>query len=68
MPEAHSYAETAMKREELARTLAQRTGLTKLEARDEVDQLVHKILNQLRQGRQVKLPGVGKLAPAKRPR
>jgi nucleoid DNA-binding protein len=50
-----------MKREELAKTLARQTGLSKSAARNEVDELVNDILHKLRQGKQVKLPGVGKL-------
>ncbi len=56
-----SYAEGGMKRDELAQTLAREQGLSKSEARDEVDELVHKILGKLRQGKPVKLPGLGKL-------
>jgi nucleoid DNA-binding protein len=56
-----------MKREELAKTLAQRTGLSKSAALNEVDELVHNILVKLRQGRPVKLPGLGKLL-VKKPR
>ncbi|HVO98133.1 MAG TPA: HU family DNA-binding protein [Bryobacteraceae bacterium] len=54
-----------MKREKLARTLARETGLSKSAARQEVDELVHKILDRLRQGRQVKIPGLGKLGAPK---
>jgi nucleoid DNA-binding protein len=50
-----------MKREELAKTLARQTGLSKSAARSEVDEMVQNILHKLRQGKQVKLPGVGKL-------
>lgn len=50
-----------MTREDLARTLARQTSLSSADARDQVDELVHKILKALRQGRPVKLPGVGKL-------
>jgi nucleoid DNA-binding protein len=50
-----------MKREELAKTLARETGLSKTAARYEVDQLVHNILGKLRRGHEVKLPGVGRL-------
>jgi nucleoid DNA-binding protein len=57
-----------MKREELAKTLARETGLSKSEARNEVDELVHNILHKLRRGEQVKVPGVGKLVGNKRPR
>jgi nucleoid DNA-binding protein len=54
-----------MKRNELAKKLARETGLSKLAARNEVDKLVHDMLNRLRQGEKVKLPGVGKLAITK---
>jgi nucleoid DNA-binding protein len=50
-----------MKREELARTLARQTNLSRAAARDEVDELVHRILKTLRKGETVELPGVGKL-------
>jgi len=50
-----------MKREELAKTLARETGLSKSAARNEVDELVHDILLRLRRGQPVKLPGLGKL-------
>ena len=50
-----------MKREELAKTLARQTGLTKSAARNEVDELVHDILLKLRHGQPVRFPGVGKL-------
>jgi nucleoid DNA-binding protein len=50
-----------MKREELARKLAQQAHLPAAQARDEVDALVHKILKSLREGRPVKFPGIGKL-------
>jgi nucleoid DNA-binding protein len=50
-----------MKREQLAKTLARQTGLSTLAAQNEVDELVHNILRKLRQGRAVKVPGVGKL-------
>jgi nucleoid DNA-binding protein len=57
-----------MKREEIAKTLARQTGLSKQAARNEVDELVQNILNKLRHGRQVKLPGVGKLLGSKKSR
>ena len=55
------YIKSHMKREELARTLARQHRLTRAEARDQVDQLVHRILTSLRQGKPVELPGVGRL-------
>jgi nucleoid DNA-binding protein len=56
-----------MKREDIAKKLAQNTGLSDSAARNEVDELVHNILNKLRKGQQVKVPGVGKLLGSKRP-
>jgi nucleoid DNA-binding protein len=50
-----------MKREELARTLARQTKLSRAAARDQVDELVRRILKTLRQGQPVELPGVGRL-------
>jgi nucleoid DNA-binding protein len=50
-----------MKREEIAKKLARKTGLSDSAARNEVDDLVHNILHKLRKGQEVKLPGVGKL-------
>jgi nucleoid DNA-binding protein len=50
-----------VKREELARTLSRQTRLSRAAARDQVDELVHRILKTLRKGQAVELPGVGKL-------
>jgi nucleoid DNA-binding protein len=47
----------------LARTVAREARVSKAAARDQVDEVVHKILQALKQGRPVKLPGVGKLIP-----
>ncbi len=55
-----------MKRDELAKKLALETGLSDIEARNEVDELVHNILKKLRQGHPVKVPGVGKLLGLKK--
>jgi nucleoid DNA-binding protein len=52
---------SAMKRKELASALARQHRLTSAAARDQVDELVHKILKSLRQGEPVVLPGVGRL-------
>jgi nucleoid DNA-binding protein len=57
-----------MKREEIAKKLAQETGLSDSKARNEVDELVHDILQKLRKGQKVKLPGVGKLMGVKKVR
>jgi nucleoid DNA-binding protein len=50
-----------MKREELARTLARETHQSSAAARDQIDELTHRILKALRAGRPVDLPGIGKL-------
>jgi nucleoid DNA-binding protein len=57
-----------MKREEIAKKLARQAGLSNSAARNEVDELVRTILQKLRKGQQVKLPGVGKLLGNKKPR
>jgi nucleoid DNA-binding protein len=50
-----------MKREELARKLADHNHVSKAQARDQVDEMVRKILRALREGQPVELPGVGRL-------
>ena len=50
-----------MKREELARKLARQSRVSSARARDEVDEMVRKILKALREGQPVELPGVGRL-------
>jgi nucleoid DNA-binding protein len=50
-----------MKREDLAGQLAQQNRVSRAQARDEVDEMVRKILKALREGRPVELPGVGRL-------
>ena len=50
-----------MKREELARKLAQQRKVSSAQARDQVDEMVRKILKALREGQPVELPGVGRL-------
>ena len=57
-----------MKRKEIAKKLAREAGLSHSAARNEVDELVHTILDKLRKGQQVKLPGVGKLLGGKKPK
>ncbi len=50
-----------MKREQLAQELAREAGLPAAAARDQVDELVHKIIQKLQSGQAVRLPGLGKL-------
>jgi nucleoid DNA-binding protein len=55
-----------MKREKLTQAVARQTRVGRAAARDQVDEMVHKILRALRRGEPVDLPGLGKLvAPAK---
>jgi nucleoid DNA-binding protein len=57
-----------MKNDALARTVAEKTQVSNAAAKDQVDEVVSKILKTLKQGRPVTLPGVGKLIPADRPK
>ena len=50
-----------MKQAELARKLAREERLPAAAAQDSIDELVHRIIKNLRRGRPVKLPGLGKL-------
>ncbi len=50
-----------MKRKQLARVLAREQGMPAGRAQDQVDELVHDILERLRAGKPVRLPGLGKL-------
>ena len=50
-----------LKREDLARTLAERSPLSESQAQDELDRLFHGIVTSLRQGRATEMPGVGEL-------
>ena len=56
-----SYSDRGMKKEEVARTLAREARLSDAAARDRVDEMVHQILKKLRQGKPVRLPGLGRL-------
>ena len=52
-----------MKKPEIARRLARRSGISQAAAADELDQVVHRILTNFRNGRQTQLPGLGIFAP-----
>jgi len=52
-----------MKKQELAKRLAQRSGVSAAEAADQLDSVVHQILAGLRQGKSVPLPGLGLFKP-----
>ena len=55
-----------LRRKELARELAERGSLTKEEAQDELDRVVHGVIQNLRRAGAAEMPGIGKLT-AKRP-
>ena len=57
-----------MKRIELARKLAAQNHVSRAEARDQVDEVVRKILKSLRSGQPVELPGVGRLVSQPAPK
>jgi nucleoid DNA-binding protein len=52
-----------MRKQELARRLARRSGVSPAEAADELDRVVHGILRGLRKGESVPFPGLGKFKP-----
>jgi nucleoid DNA-binding protein len=51
-----------MKKPEIARRLARRSGVSEAEAADRLDRVVQQILSKLRQGREAPLPGLGSFA------
>lgn len=50
-----------MKKTVLTRAVAEKTRLSQAAAKDQVEEVVHAILKNLRMGRPVKLPGLGNL-------
>jgi nucleoid DNA-binding protein len=54
-----------MKKPDLAKRLARRSGLSVAEAADQLDRAVHQIVRKLRRGEEARLPGLGKLSPGK---
>jgi hypothetical protein len=49
----------AMKKADLARRLAKRSGVSPAEAADQLDRVVNEIITNLRKGQTVLLPGLG---------
>jgi len=49
-----------MKKPEIASRMARRSGVTKAEAADQLDRVVHRILWNLKKGQPAPLPGLGK--------
>jgi nucleoid DNA-binding protein len=52
-----------MKKAELAAKLAEQTHLSKAEAADQLDRVVHEIVRNLRKGKPARLPGLGSFRP-----
>lgn len=52
-----------MKKPEIASKLARRSGVTRGEAADQLDKVVHRILTNLRKGHSAQFPGLGKFTP-----
>ena len=50
-----------MKKAQIAKQLARRTGVSEAQAADRLDHVVRQILGQLRRRRQAPLPGLGRL-------
>jgi hypothetical protein len=61
------YFEHAMRKTQLAGRLARQSGVTKAEAADRLDRVVHQIVTNLRKGRVAMLPGLGQFLPSKAP-
>jgi nucleoid DNA-binding protein len=49
-----------MRKPEIAKKLARRSGVTEAEAADRLDRIVYQILERLRRGHEAPLPGLGK--------
>jgi nucleoid DNA-binding protein len=56
-----------MRKTQLAGQLARQSGVTKAEAADRLDRVVHQIVTSLRKGRGADLPGLGHFLPSKAP-
>jgi nucleoid DNA-binding protein len=49
-----------MRKPEMAKRLARQAGVSKAEAADQLDHVVHQILTKLRKGEPAQLPGLGR--------
>ena len=54
-----------MKKSQIAKRLAKRSGVSKAEAADQLDRVVNEILSHLRNGQSAPLPGLGTFLPGK---
>jgi nucleoid DNA-binding protein len=57
-----------MKKTDLAARLARKSRISRAEAADQLDRLIHDILRDLRRGEAVSLPGLGTFKPGPKPR
>lgn len=49
-----------MKKTDIARRMARQSRVSQAEAADRLDQVVHRILSNLRKGKETDVPGLGK--------
>ncbi len=56
-----------MKKRDLAARLARESGISKAAAADQLDRLVHDILQKLRKGQPASWPGLGTFLPGRKP-
>jgi nucleoid DNA-binding protein len=54
---------TGMK--QVIRQLAKRSSVTQAEAADQIDRYIHEVLQKLRKGQRVPVPGVGVISPGR---
>jgi nucleoid DNA-binding protein len=54
-----------MKKPQIARRLAKRSGVSRAEAADQLDRVVNEILSNLRNGHVAPLPGLGTFVPGR---
>ena len=59
----HMISETGMK--QVIRQLAKRSSVTQAEAADQIDKYIHDVLQKLRKGQRVPVPGVGVITPGR---
>ncbi len=52
-----------MRKTQLANKLARQSGVTRAEAADQLDHVVHNIVTNLRKGKPADLPGLGQFTP-----
>jgi nucleoid DNA-binding protein len=55
-----------MKKAQIAKKLARRSGVSRAEAADRLDRVLHDIVSNLRNGQSAPLPGLGTFVPGRR--